>query len=688
MLRVFGSLKIGLKLAAAFSIVMALFAGAIISLFVADARIARLTAVATNQLYPERKVVFTAQDQFWQTAQVGGYYVMDKRPAAQDRLLRSYDKLHAQVNANIARLGSMVNDGAQRRALAVYRKIADGPDGYWTANDKAFALKRSGNPLDAIRVFSATTPEDARMAFDGLIDDIARQTEQNALDGARIKAASQRISLTLSLLALLGGISIASIISRSMSRALGQINAALSAIVREDVAEFTHAIDRLAGGDLRAKVASKRSALPAPGTDEIGALVTTYNALAGSLQKMALQYSTAVDNLRSLIGGVASASAALAAAADEASAAAKLSSSAVDAIAQSVDLVSRGANDQAAQIADTATAIDELSRTAEQIADVARHQMQTIAATSAALSQLDDGIGALSAQGTVLTSSARDAAKESAAGNAAVDATAATIVQLKAVTTTAAGAMVSLEERSSQVSEIVETIEDIADQTNLLALNAAIEAARAGEHGRGFAVVADEVRKLAERSSRATREISTILGDVKRETVAAAEAMRSSSKTMDEGITVSDRAARSLGSVRAAIETTTGVAASLATQALEMRDASSRLTESMSNTSATVDENSAAAAQMRSTTEHVTTVMLPIAATASANASAAGEAALATRQLANGITEIDATARSLRDQAEQLKTMIAGFSIGDGDECAPRRQRAFEPSMGTVALNR
>ena len=105
----------------------------------------------------------------------------------------------------------------------------------------------------------------------------------------------------------------------------------------------------------------------------------------------------------------------------------------------------------------------------------------------------------------------------------------------------------ALGSRSEQIGEIVGTIEDIADQTNLLALNAAIEAARAGEQGRGFAVVADEVRALAERTTRATKEIGTMIKSIQSETVIAVQ-------SMSEGVADVDNMTREAGLLGEALE--------------------------------------------------------------------------------------------------------------------------------------
>jgi methyl-accepting chemotaxis protein len=385
----------------------------------------------------------------------------------------------------------------------------------------------------------------------------------------------------------------------------------------------------------------------------------------GEQDRLGRAFEGMVDHLREIISGVVVVCESLSSTTTESSAAAEESTATVFQIAQIMDVVAAGNRDQARHIQDTGAIFAELGLTAEQIALVAAHQAEAIGRTTAALEKLDGGIAALSSQGATLTKVAHDATAEAAAGTSAVVETAAKMAELKAISTTAAGAMASLEERSSQVEEIVDTIGDIADQTNLLALNAAIEAARAGEHGRGFAVVADEVRKLAERSSIATREIAKILGAIKRETLAAGEAMRSSSASMDAGISISQSASRSLETLGAVIATTASVAEGLALGAIEMREASLRVTASMADSSAAVVQSSAAASGMRDRTDEIVAAMVPVAQTAEQNATRTREAAQTTQQLASGIVSIETSAHALRNQARELQALIGCFRLAD-----------------------
>ncbi|SNB44786.1 methyl-accepting chemotaxis protein [Geobacter sp. DSM 9736] len=165
----------------------------------------------------------------------------------------------------------------------------------------------------------------------------------------------------------------------------------------------------------------------------------------------------------------------------------------------------------------------------------------------------------------------------------------------------------SLGDRSDQIGAIIGTIEDIADQTNLLALNAAIEAARAGEQGRGFAVVADEVRALAERTTRATREIGEMIKSIQQETKAAVSAMEEGVREVEAGTEDAEKSGRALAEILEQINAVTQQVAQIATAAEEQTATTGeitsniqQITEVVQSTAKGAIDSAGAAAQVNS----------------------------------------------------------------------------------------
>lgn len=171
-----------------------------------------------------------------------------------------------------------------------------------------------------------------------------------------------------------------------------------------------------------------------------------------------------------------------------------------------------------------------------------------------------------------------------------------------------ASAVEQLGVRSDQIGQIVGTIEDIADQTNLLALNAAIEAARAGEQGRGFAVVADEVRALAERTTKATREIGEMIKSIQSETKGAVTAMEEGVREVERGTQEASRSGEALQDILDQITSVTEQVNQIATAAEEQTATVSTLSNSIQNIFKTVDETSRGASRSTDTATQLTSL--------------------------------------------------------------------------------
>ena len=188
--------------------------------------------------------------------------------------------------------------------------------------------------------------------------------------------------------------------------------------------------------------------------------------------------------------------------------------------------------------------VEDLSRSTERIAENNREVASQTQAVAASSQQMSSTVDMLASNTSAVSEAAKEAKQSALDGGEVISQAVHSVEQIADVVQRAADTVRDLGSRSEQIGVVVQVIEDIADQTNLLALNAAIEAARAGEHGRGFAVVADEVRKLAEKTVKATREIADTIGEIQAGSRRAVEAMGQGLEAVNSGVSLGREAGR------------------------------------------------------------------------------------------------------------------------------------------------
>ena len=252
-----------------------------------------------------------------------------------------------------------------------------------------------------------------------------------------------------------------------------------------------------------------------------------------------------------------------------------------------------------------AVAAQSMSAAGAQVEKSSDAQSEAASAVAAAVEQTSVSISETASNAQAADETATRARADIDKTLAAVRETADNVGNLAGMIAEASGDVTHLAESSRQIDGIVQTIKEIADQTNLLALNAAIEAARAGEQGRGFAVVADEVRKLAENTSKATSEISGLIGGIQSEVDTAVARMRSAN---EKAGATRDHVVASTGALDAASADTGRVTESVRTIADAVREqdvAVQQVAQRIEQIAQMTEENTAAAANAAETARHL-----------------------------------------------------------------------------------
>jgi methyl-accepting chemotaxis protein len=277
-------------------------------------------------------------------------------------------------------------------------------------------------------------------------------------------------------------------------------------------------------------------------------------------------------------------------------------------ISSSTEELAAGAQEQSSQASEVATAVEEMTK--------------TLGETTENVRKVADG--------------ARDAKESARKGGDVVGQTISGMKRIADVVNQSASQVKILGASSDKIGEIIGVIDDIADQTNLLALNAAIEAARAGEQGRGFAVVADEVRKLAERTSKATKEIAAMIRQIQTDTNQAVASMEKGTQEVGTGITLAEQAGAMLNDIVGNAQTVADMVGQIA---------------------AASEQQSSASEQISKNVEAISTV---------------------TQQSASGTQQIARTAEDLNRLTENLQNLLTKFNLG-GTSVQPRHDAYAKP---------
>jgi methyl-accepting chemotaxis protein len=422
---------------------------------------------------------------------------------------------------------------------------------------------------------------------------------------------------------------------------LGQMADAFRATI-EYQREASAIAQAIAAGDLT------RSIEPKSDRDRLGQ----------GLQTMIESLRTVLEQVQTSTDRVASNSRYLSDASTSAGQVVQQVATAMQQLAQDSD-VSSQATDGARQ------RVGELRRSIDGVTAGSQEQAHAATDTVRAIGAVAEEIDRMATDARTIAAGGREAQASAESGAEALRGTVAGIAEIAQAVEAASGRVRELGTLSERIGGVVETIDDLAEQTNLLALNAAIEAARAGEHGRGFAVVADEVRKLAERSQRETRTIGDLIRSVQEGTNQAVDAMSAGTASVERGVTQAERAGDSLARILETVNATVSQIGHVAETAARASDQARAAAGQMQTIGRLVGRSSDAAETMAGVAVGVETSVGTMAASAESSTAVAQEVSAAAEEMSAQVEEMSAQAEDLAMTADALRELVRQFHLAE-----------------------